>query len=502
LALTTVCWDAVAGTPQPAESGKAEASPSAASVKPTPAAPKVAPVAVKADQEQSQEIQTLKQLLAAQQQQIEQLRVALDEQKQLIERALETKNGGEAPTANLGQVASLNPVLPPAAKSAGPSGGPNPNPLPASPGQDQAQQKKVDALEKTVSSINKGLGNFSLSGDVRVRYETFIQDGTETRNRQRLRARLNLTGKISDDMYGGISFGSGELNDPISTNQTETAFYIRKPFYLDKAYLTINPKAFRALSLTGGKQAYPWYRTELTWDNDLNPEGFSQKLSLNSKSFIKNVTIVGFQLPFNEVSSGPDSFTYGGQLQVKFNAGEKGTFEIYGGGMKFSHPDPIAVAQGKTILANSLTNTVVKDANGNVTGYAGEFLYVTASVRAGYKVAPKWPFDVGFDFVQNTQAATDQRKGLMAEANFGQEVNPKDVKFGYKYYHIQKDAVISAFNFSDLRTPTNGENHVFFIGYQIIKNVSGEWTYLLGKRLNDPLDKWLSRMQFDLVYKF
>jgi len=456
----------------------------------------------------AQEVQLLKQQLAAQQAQIEQLRVALQEQRTMLERALQSGQPTTERSPNLGEVASIRPAIPAAAGGAGATagiGGPTSPASPTQAAQDEmnATTKKVDALEKAVGTLNKGLGNFALSGDVRVRYETFIQDGTETRNRQRIRARLNLTGKISDDMFGGISFGSGDLTDPISTNQTEGAFFLRKPFYLDKAYLTINPKAFRALSLTGGRQAYPWYRTELTWDNDLNPEGFSQTLSLNSKSFLKNVTVVGYQMPFNEVSGGPDGFIYGGQFQLKFNAGEKGTFELYGGGTRFSRADSIAVAQDtKVVGGNGLTNTVLKDANGKVTGYAGEFLYFTATARAGYKMGARWPLLALFDFVQNTKAATNQRKGYLAEIGIGQQTNPKDIRFRYQYFRIEKDAVVSAFNFSDLRTPTNVENHVFFVGYQIVKNVSGEWTYLLGKRLNDSSDNWLSRMQFDLVYKF
>jgi len=497
---------AVGGLTASAETGKKPGT--AAKRAPSEAAPpdkaKAVPVS-----DNSDEVTLLKQQLALQQKQIERLSLALEDQKRMLEQVLQNSQASTQQAPNLGQVASLQREVPrgqaesqtqaatlalPAARAGGAD--------PVTQEQMQGFTKKVDQLEKSVGSIGKGLGNFNMSGDVRVRYENFIQDQTQTRNRQRIRARLNLKGKISDDMFGGISVASGDLNDPISTNQTLTSFYQRKTIGIDQAYLTINPKAFRALTVTGGKQVYPWYRTQLTFDSDLNPEGFSEALSLNSKSFLKNVTVMGFQLPFNEVGSGRDGALYGGQLQLKFNAGEKGTFELYGGGIKFSRPDSIAVAQSKGTVANSLTNTVVKDANGNVTGYAGQFLYFNAAVRAGYKMAPRWPFNVGLDFVQNTQAATDQRKGYLAEASIGQEVNPKDVKFGYQYYRIEKDAVISAFNFSDLRTATNVQNHVFFVGYQIIKNVSGEWTYLLGKRLNDPTDKWLSRMQFDLVYKF
>jgi hypothetical protein len=81
------------------------------------------------------------------------------------------------------------------------------------------QTDTATAARSTDSKLRQ-VGNFRLSGDLRYRYEPFIQEGQTTRQRQRIRVRLNLMGNITDTMYGGITFATGTLDDPISTNQT------------------------------------------------------------------------------------------------------------------------------------------------------------------------------------------------------------------------------------------------------------------------------------------
>jgi len=99
----------------------------------------------------------------------------------------------------------------------------------------------------------------------------------------------------------------------------------RKTIGLDRAYITYSPVAHKWLSLTGGKFAYQWQRTQITGDPDLNPEGFNEKLSFDIHQIpvVQNLTVQGMQLTFNEVSGtgglyhGHDSFAVGGQVSSK-----------------------------------------------------------------------------------------------------------------------------------------------------------------------------------------
>ena len=83
-----------------------------------------------------------------------------------------------------------------------------------------------------------------------------------------------------------------------------TGFYARKPIALDRVFIDYHPGEFKPLDLVAGKFTYPWYNTELTWDKDLNPEGFGQTLNfeLHSVPVLKRIAVVGFELPFAQVA--------------------------------------------------------------------------------------------------------------------------------------------------------------------------------------------------------
>src|SRR5712692_4308958 len=179
----------------------------------------------------------------------------------------------------------------------------------------QDEQKRVSALEST-------LGRFRWTGDVRVRGEDFFQTysgctACADRNRARIRVRFGFEGKLNDDFTAGVALATGSLGDHTTTNESLTNFFDRKTIGLDKGYITYNPVAHKWLSLTGGKFAYQWQRTQVTGDPDTNPEGFSERFSKDFTSIpiVKNLNLNLMQLFYNEASGtgglyhGHDSFS-------------------------------------------------------------------------------------------------------------------------------------------------------------------------------------------------
>jgi|WetSurMetagenome_2_1015567.scaffolds.fasta_scaffold101391_1 hypothetical protein len=382
------------------------------------------------------------------------------------------------------------------------------------------------ANKKDTDAKGKQLGIFAFGGDIRARMETFGQDGAELRHRDRFRLRFNVTGKISNDFSAGFSLATGSLDDPVSTNQTMTGFFNRKNFGVDKAFVTYTPQWAKSLRLDAGKFSYPWYRTGMTFDSDVNPDGFAQTLSFNIKSSVlTNVKIVGFELPFNEVSGGLDSFIYGGQVQAQFRMGSKARLGLYVAGLDIQRPDPIAVAiDGKT-LAPSLpnSNTYRYNSTGKVIGYATGFAYLDAIMKLDLDTSARFPTTILFDFVNNMRGSRE-RSGYWTELTVGRNKEAKDVQFGYSYIRIEKDAVISAWNESDIRSGTNVRNHKFNVAYMLHPKVTAQFTAWIGKLAN-PLDNtnlvpagvrsactgsdvsqcadpYLKRLQFDVIYKF
>ena len=333
---------------------------------------------------------------------------------------------------------------------------------PATAAPDPETAKKVDAvaqeqegLEKRLTNAEgkiKGFGPFSFSGDFRLRDEPYIggpSNESQVRNRARFRLRFNVNAKLNDDVSGGFSLASGDINDPISTNQTTTQFYTRKVFALDRAFINYNPHYFKPLTLTGGKFAYNWYNTELTWDKDLNPEGLGQNVAWNWDSgFVRKIGLVGFELPFAEVAgvatnnkSIKQNVVYGGQLQGVWQFTNWLKVSTYGGFYNYHNADSIAFALATASLknpqtplvgtlplgGNSVQNSIVTTTETfTATGqkvitnaqFASKFALFDTIGRFDVSTGhDRWPVIFQGDFVQNMRACGNENNILPAPAN-------------------------------------------------------------------------------------
>jgi hypothetical protein len=455
----------------------------------------------------------------------------------------------------------------------------------------QDSQKKIIATEGKI----RGIGPFTFSGDIRLRYEPFFSGGAKNtpeppdRHRFRYRLRFNVNAKY-EDFSGGLTLASGDIGDPISTNSTETGFFTRKAFFLDKAFATYNPHFFKPLSVTGGKFAYTWYRTELTWDNDLNPEGISETLAWDWKDrFFSHFAVIGFQMPLFEVNTGgtpipippstfsasqraEDSSITGGQVQTGWRLGSRLKLLADVAYYDYKNPDRIAQNQNQgNGLASSGTSTNLGGTfgfggSGNTNNFAdvtwttvsgttstttterlflSKFGILDAVVRADLDTGhARWPVYALFNYAQNTRACENvpfvtsqlqlaanlkanagdptggntaapvtaptcdarQRNAHWAEISAGRTTEKHDVRLAYTFIRIEKDAVVSAFNFSDLRQPTNNLNHRVEFFYLPYKNITLGFTGLIGRQIvtaqSPTEERWLKRLQFDMIYKF
>ena len=365
------------------------------------------------------------------------------------------------------------------------------------------------AIQKTEDRV-KSIGPFNYTGDVRLRYEPFF-GGTmaSSRHRPRFRLRFNALAKFSDEISGGFSLGSGDLTDPISTNQTLEGFYQRKPIAIDRAFFQYQPLWFKSFKIVGGKFAYTWQRTQLTWDDDLNPEGVSQVLEFNFKeSPLEKLTFVGFQTPIRESSGGRDSAMYGAQIGTGWKFTDRLRFSASTAYYGFQNVDSIRVAQAASGLTGSSNTNAA-----NATQFASKFGIVDVIGRFDVNTwSARFPLMLQFNFAQNTRACGNNtvivcnprdRQAYWAEAQVGQNREQGDVQVGYTFIRLERESVLAAFNFSDLRSPTNSVTHRMNFGYQAYRNVGLSYTILVGRSLVSATpEDWLKRMQFDLVYKF
>ena len=488
----------------------------------------------------AQDVRELRQALAAQQQQIQQMQEEMRRRDQLLEQMQQALAQAQTNASTAQQKAV-------AAESLASQQGESVSRIQGDLADVKLNQtnaaETTQAEQKRVAKMEGILGRFRFSGDVRVRQEDFSAQDNDAcpagacrfRARERIRIRFGFEGKLNEDFNAGIFLASGIVTDPTSTNETLTNVFERKSISFDRGYITYNPVAHKWLSLTGGKFAYTWIRTPFTFDSDLNPEGFSEKLSFNLKNGVfKNLTLSGMQLLFNEttgsaVTSGKDSSALGGQVAVKMQLGSRVTMTPSFSVLSWNRPniilnEPASVNGGSALGAfapNGVTNCTVGASPNRV--YCSDFLYADFIDKVEVKTPwEKLPLVAVLEYEQNLAAATSaitgtkQDKSYGIDLSLGQTKKKNDLQFGYAFLRQEQDAVIASFNESDQRSPTNVVQHKIYFNWKIKDNVTFGVTDWIGRTLNTALenakrapgiapgehDPYLNRAQFDLIYSF
>jgi hypothetical protein len=495
------------------------------------------------------DVQELKDAIAAQQQQIQQLTQQLQQNQQAWQQSQQQLQQAQSAASDAQQKAASiqansDQQQTTVAKLSGDVADVKTT-IASSVVAQQDEQKRFNALESA-------FGRFRFSGDMRVRGENYNQEGVPDRNRARMRARFGFDGRLSEDFIGGIYVATGSLGDPTTTNETMTNFFDRKTIGLDRAYITFNPKALHWLSATGGKFAFPWTRTSLTFDPDINPDGFDVKASFDTAKAgpIKNFTVQTMLLPFNEVTKGPDSFIVGGNTSARIVFGpwtltptytilnvrgadallsasafatqatttgsqstgtNNGNVPGEGPGCATIQnvPSPSSLAFAPCpFAANGMTNStfVTVSSSGVPTAhFLSKFLYsdfiLNNQVKTG---SARLPLNLWAEYEQNLNAASNpfdtkgnatdlgkQNKAYGFDLSFGQAIttaNKNEVQFGYSWWRIEQDAILASWGESDQRAPSNILQNRIYAGWRIQKSVLAQYTMWFGRTLNSGLE--------------
>jgi hypothetical protein len=379
-------------------------------------------------------------------------------------------------------------------------------------GFDTEQQKKLDTLYKV-------FGQYQLSGDLRLRYDGQSNQGFDStlplpnRNRVHMRARVQLIGTLHDKFDWGLRVASGNFVNPNGTNQTFTDFFNRKPVGFDRYFIRYNSKTEPwGFTLQGGKFDFPWKRTELTFDNDLQPEGAAETLYYKGKGRLKELRLVAFQLPFSEDAAGKDAYLLGGQLlgtvaSSSWSATAGATF------LNFNHADAIVRTLNRSTtqvgggLQAGTTNRVRRDAMGNITGFVANFNVLDTVGELTYNRYPRYPITFVLNYAHNFSQRLKQLKeqdAYWTEVKVGRLKEKGDWEFTYTFARIEQDAVLASFNFDDFLT-SNSINSRATAGYMINNNVYLQFLGIFSTRANTLPgrdSRTLRRFQFDVNYRF
>jgi hypothetical protein len=342
-------------------------------------------------------------------------------------------------------------------------------------------------------------------GDLRARYEGFFQEGTESRQRERFRFRIGMRTPIAEGIDLNFRLGSGDPADVTSTNQSFTDFLNRKPINIDQLSLAYTPPTVKALTLGVGKYAFPVTRTQMVWDDDVNWEGTYEQVTFTAGSPV-TFRIVGVQSPLNEVGGGEDAFMFGEYGQVGFRAGPHAV-QLSIADYAFRNADQIAVAlDARAVIRTQSTNPFRRNAAGRVIGYESGFNLVDAIAQVTFNTGrAQYPFVALADWVRNTRAATSDDTGVWFVGSYGRAAAVKTFAATYTFARVERDAVVSAYNFSDMGPATNVVMNMATFSYMPKTRVNLDFIAIL-TRLSDPPagdpNALLKRIQIDARVTF
>lgn len=339
--------------------------------------------------------------------------------------------------------------------------------------------------------------HIKVKGDVRFRLEQ-IDDSTasETRERARIRARLAAEAKVNDEIKAAIGLASGE-DDPVSSNQTLDEGFSTKDIRLDLAYITYAPSAAEGLDMTFGKMKKPWTMvSDLVWDGDLNPEGFSLNHELGLDGV--NVLLQAGAFAVEERSSSDDTMLYSGQAAVEMKQDDFGV--LIGGSLYYY--DNIEGFNPVFDAGDSFGNSVVTvgEEDDEEILYANGFEIMEAFAEVSLN--PGMPVSLFANYVVNNDA-DDLDTGYLFGFQVGKAKEFGTFDFAYDYRDLEANAVVGAFTDSDsFGGGTDGSGHRLALGIGLAKNLSGKITYFINEKNASSSGDDYDRLQIDLVAKF
>ncbi|MGQ0714813.1 MAG: putative porin [Gemmatimonadaceae bacterium] len=311
---------------------------------------------------------------------------------------------------------------------------------------------------------------FRVFGDVRVRYEGIYEEDVATRHRARFRVRAGGEVAFGSRVRVGSRLVSGDPGNPLSTNEDLGDAFTHKPIGIDWAYVTFRPRGDDRIALTGGKfdvltfQPRAGMLSELLFDADLSPEGFSERFTLRraDEGRVRLAQLNLQQWAARENSAESDAWLLGAQGVVAVALGEHSRLTLALADWYVANADGLARA-GNDNERLTVTNSVVlrdgqtiggvpiePDPANPVEGFATDFNIVNASAELVLRGLPQWPLTLFADVALNTEAA-DANTATWTGASLGALDTAVPWRFSVIWMRTETDAVLSMLNHSEMR---------------------------------------------------
>lgn len=406
--------------------------------------------------------------------------------------------------------------------------------------QDSPSGSNTSAREYAVAEIQNN-GGISRSPDFATYAVNDASDilptanTTESRSRQRLRMRLGLTAKVTDEVGVGVRLATGSATDRVSTNQTLGQNFNKYELYVDRAFVRIDPAEW--VSIQGGRIPNPWFATEMTWSENLNFEGFATTLRrpVVDDGFAPFATLGYFPLRESTPPGRNSRSLWGAQVgasmeldsrtRVKFGLAYYSYNNIEGRsdtdytllsngisvGQRYGRYEyPVGLRQrGNTVFE---TNPLINFTNDTIKptwGLAYQFKPLVLTATAEFTHFSPFNVMLAAEYANNTAfSASDFRK--RAGSTYYNNVDPGGSREGYQlkfavgatevrelhdwqvqfaYRRVGSDAVLDAFTDSDLGLGgTNLRGYSLGVTYGVDRNSTLGVRYMAAENIDSTIN--------------
>lgn len=344
------------------------------------------------------------------------------------------------------------------------------------------------------SPIVETPSRLAVFGDLRLRQEfNWSTAGVQDRTRNSLRARLAARLALTDKITLGARMVTGNADDPNSTDVTIGSFADDFEVSLDQAYASAKLGDF---TVTGGKFANPFVRTDLTWDGDVNPQGIALAYRADLSPDLQ-LDARALHFAIEENMAGYGSAMNGAQLGLAIGDKAHWQFAVTGGYYNYQ--------------LGSLHSADVGDFRTNQVAIDGRYVSrfelaeVLGSLTYG-GLGEKWPVSGTLDYVKNLGASEDVNTGWLAQVTLGTTGQAGDWELWYGHSSVDADAVFAAFAQDNIPLATNYLLHAGGASYSLSATTRVEamlYHYRVKRELPGlPGADWQDRARINLVFGF
>jgi len=359
----------------------------------------------------------------------------------------------------------------------------------------EAGSERVAAKEPEEKKKPEWTEKVKLGGDLRLRYEGLYNrekreaDGSTTdlptRDRYRIRARIFVDGKISDEVSAHfmICTNQDSNKEATTTNQSFSNDFNDKNIYLHRAYATYKPHWLEGLELTAGKFKNTFLHTDIMWDPDVNQEGIYERYQYQGWKTFQPFVHLG-QMAVNEEDLQSDDaalYIYQGGFDWKIGPVKWTLAGSYYDWSNLENSEYLHLATYKTGGGNTFVGS------GSNMQYLYDYNLAEAITFVSFKV---WsvPVKLTFDYIKNTDndVPADQDTAYYAGFTLGQTKQKGDMSLDYKYARIERDAVIGSMNDQDFYGANRKGSKVSF-DYMLLDRLRFHTAYFY----TDPVTAWV-----------